>query len=220
MVTAKAVTKWVRHPVPTARRYCVDARAPVAQRCARAPRPLRRRTRNRSNRLPGDGVPNLELGVHAHRASIKVLSSHIERIERKVLQSIKPRPEYQMLLTVPGIGPVIAWTIVLETGDLSRFASVGHFASYCRCVDSKRTSNEKKKGENNVKNGNAYLAWAFFEAAHFAIQYLPAAKRFYQRKSAQRNPILAIKALAHKIARACYYLMRDRVPFDAARLFA
>ena len=163
---------------------------------------------------------NLELGVHAHRATIKVLTSHVERIERKVLQSLKPRPEYQMLLTVPGIGPVIAWTIVLETGDLSRFASAGHFASYCRCVDSKRTSNEKKKGENNVKNGNAYLAWAFFEAAHFAIQYLPAAKRFYQRKSAQRNPILAIKALAHKIARACYYLMRDRVPFDAARLFA
>jgi len=163
---------------------------------------------------------NLELGVHAHRATIKVLTSHVERIERKVLQSLKPRPEYQMLLTVPGIGPVIAWTIVLETGDLSRFASAGHFASYCRCVDSKRTSNEKKKGENNVKNGNAYLAWAFFEAAHFAIQYLPAAKRFYQRKSAQRNPILAIKALAHKIARACYYIMRDRVPFDAARLFA
>jgi transposase len=163
---------------------------------------------------------NVELGVHAHRATIKVLTSHVERIERKVLQSLKPRPEYQMLLTVPGIGPVIAWTIVLETGDLSRFASAGHFASYCRCVDSKRTSNEKKKGENNVKNGNAYLAWAFFEAAHFAIQYLPAAKRFYERKSAQRNPILAIKALAHKIARACYYIMRDRVPFDAARLFA
>jgi transposase len=115
---------------------------------------------------------------------------------------------------------VIAWTIVLESGELKRFENVGHFASYCRCVDSKKTSNGKKKGEGNIKNGNQYLAWAFFEAAHFAIQYLPAAKRFYERKAAQRHPILAVKALAHKIARASYYLMRDQVPFDETRLFS
>ena len=163
---------------------------------------------------------NVELGVRAHRATIKVLTRQLEVIERTVLKSLQPRPEYQMLRTVPGIGPVIAWTIVLEAGDLRRFVNVGHFASYCRCVDSSRTSNERKKGENNVKNGNPYLAWAFFEAAHFAIQFLPVAKRFYERKAAQRNPILAMKALAHKLARACYYIMRDKVPFDAARLFA
>lgn len=163
---------------------------------------------------------NVELGIQAHRATIEVLNTQIETIEGTVLKALKPRPEYQMLLTVPGIGPVIAWTIVLETGNLSRFKSVGCFASYCRCVDSRKTSNEKKKGENNVKNGNPYLAWAFFEAAHFAILFLPAARRFYEKKAAQRNPILAVKALAHKIARACYYMMRDKVPFDAARLFA
>ena len=162
---------------------------------------------------------NIKLGVLARRATIKVLNKQIEAIERTVLKHLKPIPEYQMLLTVPGIGPVIAWTIVLEAGDLNRFVNVGHFASYCRCVESRRTSNEKKKGENNAKNGNPYLAWAFFEAAHFAIQYLPAAKRFYERKAAQRNPILAMKALSHKVARACYYVMHDQVPFDPARLF-
>jgi transposase len=162
---------------------------------------------------------NVRLGVQAHRATIKVLNRQIETIEATVLKYLKPIPEYRMLLTVPGIGPVIAWTIVLEAGDLSRFANVGHFASYCRCVDSKRISNEKKKGENNTKNGNPYLAWAFFEAAHFAIQFLPAANGFYERKAAQRNSILAMKALSHKLARACYYIMRDKVPFDAARLF-
>jgi transposase len=163
---------------------------------------------------------NVELGVRAHRATIKVLTTQLEGIERTVLKSLAPSPEYQMLLTVPGIGRVSAWTIVLEAGDVRRFVNVGHFASYCRCVDSQRTSNDRKKGENNVKNGNPYLAWAFFEAAHFAIQFLPAAKRFYERKAAQRNPILAMKALAHKLARACYYIMRDKAPFDAARLFA
>jgi transposase len=162
---------------------------------------------------------NVELGVQAHRATIEVLNKQIESIESTVLKRLAAVPEYKMLMTVPGIGPVIAWTIVLEAGDLSRFANVGHFASYCRCVDSKRLSNEKKKGENNAKNGNPYLAWAFFEAAHFATQFLPAAKRFYDKKDAQRNPILAMKALSHKLARACYYIMRDKVPFDPGRLF-
>jgi transposase len=124
---------------------------------------------------------NVTLRVQAHRATIKVLTRQIEIIEATLLKHLKPIPEYKSLLTVPGIGPVIAWTIVLEADELERFADVGHFASYCRCVDSKRISNERKKGENNTKNGNPYLAWAFFEAAHFAIQYLPSAKRFYER---------------------------------------
>ena len=170
---------------------------------------------------PWPQLPNAndELGMAANRATIGVLTKQIQRIERTVLRALRPRPDYRMLLTVSGIGEVIAWTILLETGDLSRFKNVGHFASYARCVGSKRTSNERKKGEGNVKNGNPYLAWAFFEAAHFAIQFLPAAKRFYEKKAAQRNPILAMKALAHKLARASYYVMRDQVPFDAARLF-
>jgi transposase len=91
-----------------------------------------------------------------------------------------------MLLTVDGIGPVIAWTILLESGDLSRFKSVGQFASYARCVDSKKISDEKKKGEGNVKNGNPYLAWAFFEAAHFAKPFLPSARRTVRCGSAVR----------------------------------
>jgi transposase len=111
---------------------------------------------------------NVRLGVQAHRATIKVLNKQIEAIEGTVLKHLKPIPEYKMLLTVPGIGPVIAWTIVLEAGDLSRFTSVGHFASYCRCVDSRRTSNDKKKGENNAKNGNSTR-----ERLHSAIQSSP-----------------------------------------------
>jgi transposase len=131
-----------------------------------------------------------------------------------------PQPQYQALRSVAGIGAVLAWTIVLESGPISRFPSVGQYASYCRCVESLRTSNGRKKGEGNTKNGNPYLAWAFFEAAHFAVRYLPSAKRFYERKRAQRNAMLAMKALAHKLARASYYVMRDGVSFAPERLFA
>ena len=73
-------------------------------------------------------------------------------------------------------------------------------------MDSARESNGKKKGEGNTKNGNKYLAWAFVEGANFALRYCPGAKRFYKRKKRKTNGIVAIKAVAHKLARACYHI--------------
>ena len=102
----------------------------------------------------------------------------------------------------------------------ARFAQAGNFASYCRCVDSKRMSNGKKKGEGNTKNGNMYLAWAFVEAAHFAQRFCPEAKRFHDRKKAKSNSIVATKALAHKLARACFHMLKENQPFDVQRCFA
>ena len=104
-------------------------------------------------------------------------------------------------------------------GAITRFASVGNFSSYCRCVDSRRESNGKKKGEGNAKNCNKYLAWAFVEAANFALRYCPEAKRFYERKKRKTNGIVALKAIAHKLARACYHMLREQKPFDVQRCF-
>jgi len=164
--------------------------------------------------------PDVALSVETGRAAIDALSAQIERLEELLLKRVGLLPQFQLLKTVTGIGPILALTIALEVGDIKRFPGVGEFASYCRCVDSRRLSNTKKKGEANRKNGNSYLAWAFMEAAHFAIRNLPAAKRFYERKRRQRNALLAVKALAHKLARACFYILRDQVPFAPDRLFA
>ena len=163
--------------------------------------------------------PNVALAVEAHRPVIEALNEQIARIEREVQRQLTPNRGFTLLQTVNGIGAVLAWVIVLEAGDLRRFATVGDFASYCRCVQSERISNGKKKGEANKKNGNPYLAWAFTEAAHYATRYLPAAKRFYERKARQRNKMVAIKALAHKLARASYFILRDEVSFSPERLF-
>ena len=95
----------------------------------------------------------------------------------------------------------------------------GKLRSYCRCVGSQKISNGKKKGQGNTKNGNKYLSWAFVEAAHFAIRYNSKIKSFYQRKKAKTKIVVAIKAVAHKLCRACYYIMRDRVAFDITRAF-
>ena len=87
-------------------------------------------------------------------------------------------------------------------------------------MDSKRISNGKQKGKGNRKNGNKYLAWAFVEAANFAVRYAPRIKRYYQRKKARSNGIIAIKTVAHKLARACYFILRDGVDFDVEKAFA
>lgn len=163
--------------------------------------------------------PDVTLALEANRAVSETLQQQIEALEKRLQARVKLRPEYRLLKTVPGIGETLATTIMLETGTVARFARVGNFSSYCRCVDSRHESNGKKKGEGNTKNGNKYLAWAFVEAANFALRYCPEAKRFYERKKRSTNGIVAIKALAHKFARACYHMLREQTPFDVRRCF-
>jgi transposase len=160
------------------------------------------------------------MAVQANVAVIETLNAQITLLENRLQERVCPCPEYALLSSVPGIGQVLATTILLETGDIGRFREVGHFASYARCVDSVRLSNGKKKGEGNVKNGNAYLSWAFVEAAHFALRYCAEAKRFFDKKRAKTNNAVATKALAHKLARACYHMLKEKKPFDVARCFA
>jgi transposase len=161
------------------------------------------------------------LAVTSSLAVLDCLRHQIKTLEKTVHKRLHHTPAYEQLLTVDGIGTILAQTITLETGAISRFPTVGNYASYCRCVDSNKISNGKRKGTGNVKNGNPYLAWAYMEAAQFALRFQPAAQRFYQRKLAKsrNNTVLARKAVAHKLSRACYYIMRDLVPFEAAKAF-
>ena len=163
--------------------------------------------------------PDVTLAVQANLAVMQTLQEQIGIIEKRLKERVKLHPDYALLNSVAGIGPILATTIMLETGTISRFADVGNFSSYCRCVDSRRESNSRKKGKGNTKNGNKYLAWAFVEAANFAIRSCPEARRFYERKKRARNGIVAIKALAHKLARACFHILREHKPFEVTRCF-
>jgi len=166
--------------------------------------------------LPEDVTP----AVAANVAVIQTLNAEVAKLEARLRERVRLRPQYRVLISVPGIGEVLGTIIMLETGSIERFAAVGNFASYARCVDSQHLSNGKKKGAGNVKNGNKYLAWAFIEAANLSRRYCPEAKRFYERKKAATNGIVATKALAHKLARACYHMLKEGRPFDVKRCFA
>lgn len=110
-------------------------------------------------------------------------------------------------------------TILLETGPIERFPDVGHFSSYARCVPSDKISNGKSKGKGNTKNGNRYLAMAFIEAAHYATIWNPAIKSYYQRKCKKAPVMVAKKAVANKLTRACYHMLKEGAVFDVTRAF-
>ena len=163
--------------------------------------------------------PELILTVNSHLRILHCMQDEIKLLEKQILAKVELEPAFARLQTIPGVGKILAMTIMLETGEISRFPSAGNFASYCRCVSSQRISNGKKKGEGNKNNGNKYLSWAFVEAANFAIRYDEQIKRYYQKKMSKTKLVVAIKTIANKIAKASFYMLRDAVDFDVKKAF-
>jgi transposase len=153
---------------------------------------------------------------------IEFLGIQIGNLETAAQAKVKLLPSYQRLQELPGVGKILALVMMLETGPVARFASAGHYVSYCRGVKSERLSNEHKKGENNRKCGNRYLDWAFVAAANFAIRHYPEVRRWYQRKLHRcgGKAVIALKAVAAKLAKAAYYLLKNDEPFQMKRIFA
>jgi transposase len=165
------------------------------------------------------GQPHALTMAQASLRHIEFLGREIEALEKAVMSELPDRQDYKRLMSVPGIGPVLARTILLETGPIARFREAGNYASYCRAVKSEHTTNDKKKGECNGKSGNKYLAWAYVEAANFAVRYSPELRAWFQRKQQRSGKrVIAVKALANKLAKACYFMLRDGRDFDVQRL--
>jgi transposase len=149
---------------------------------------------------------------------IAFLDKEVREIEKAVEGRMKLADGYERLLSVPGIGRILAMTIMLETGPIGRFPGPGNYASYSRAVKAVHSSNERRKGGGNSKSGNRYLAWAYMEAANFAVRYSPELRAWYQRKAARTKRVVALKALANKLAKACFFILRDQVDFDVKKL--
>ena len=152
------------------------------------------------------------------KQTIDFLTRQIKKVEKKVQGKLELKKEYTCLTTIPGVGVILSLTIMLETGPINRFQAAGNYASYCRKVPTRWTSNGKSKGTGNKKNGNKYLAWAFPEASELARRFDPQIKAWFDRKVSKTSRMCAHGALGHKLARAAYYIMKDHVPFDNKRL--
>jgi transposase len=152
---------------------------------------------------------------------IDFINEQVRGLERAAQAKLKLLPEYERLEQIPGLGRILNLVIMLETGPIQRFASAGNYVSYCRAVQAEKLSNERKKGENNRKCGNQYLGWAWLEVANFAIRYSPQIKRWYQRKLSRCGnlAVLALKAVAAKLAKAGYYMLKNKEAFKMEQAF-
>lgn len=165
------------------------------------------------------GQPHALIMAEANLRHIEFLEKEIKALEKAVMAELPDREDYKRLMTVPGIGCVLARTILMETGPIERFKAAGNYASYCRAVKTEHTSNDKKKGICNGKSGNKYLAWAYVEAANLTIRYSPELRGWFQKKfSRSGKRVIAVKAIANKLAKACYFMLRDGKDFDVKRL--
>lgn len=129
--------------------------------------------------------------------------------------------DYILLQTVPGIGQHLGLTLLYEIGDIERFPTVKDFLSYCRLVKGTVASAGKIKGLRGAKLGNPYLRWAFGEAAVIAKRDHTLIGPLAQRLEARiGNKFKANAVLAIKLARAVYFMLRNKTVFDAERLVA
>ena len=153
--------------------------------------------------------------IDAYDDVLKCLEWDIEKTAR--------RHDWHSLLllrSIHGVGQILALVMLYEIHDINRFESVQDFASYCRLVKCSHESAGKKKGTGGAKIGNAHLKWAFSEAAMLFIRYNPPAKKLVDSLAKIHGKGKAIGIMAHKLARAIYYMLKNNAPFNLEKFMA
>lgn len=120
----------------------------------------------------------------------------------------------ELLKTVPGIGRILSLTILYEIGDINRFDSVQRFASYSRLIKCKAESAGKTYGTRGNKIGNAHLKWAFSEATVLYLRGNDKAHNYLNKLQKRMSKAKALSALAHKLGRCVYFMLKNRTVFD------
>ena len=168
------------------------------------------------SRLPD---PDLGMSVECDLDLIDALDPIIHRIEKQVLVQAKhhDRNALSILMTTPGVGAMLALTILYETHTIARFKSASDFSSYSRVVKVERTSVGKKTKGGNQKIGNPHLKWAFSEIILVAQTCSPPIKKHYEKLKSKHRPERAKSIIAHKFAVAIYYMLKNGQAFDEKR---
>ena len=174
--------------------------------------------------LAQEDNPIRQLALQNDLALIRHYDTQITALEEQLQRLTKATAwrDYTLLQTVPGIGEHLGLTILYEVGDINRFPTVKDFVSYCRLVKGTVASAGKIKGLRGAKLGNAYLRWAFGEAAVIAKRDHAVIGPLAQRLEAKMNgnKFKANTVLAIKLARAVYFMLKNKTVFDPERLVA
>lgn len=156
---------------------------------------------------------NFDLAIlDAYAEELKKLEYYLES------KAKKHQPNYYaQLRTIPGVGLILAMTILYEIGDINRFESVQTFASYCRLVKCKAESAGKTYGTSGNKIGNGHLKWAFSEAAVLYLRGNDKARNYLNKLQKRMSKAKALSVLAHKLGRCVYFMLKNKTVFDDER---
>jgi len=166
--------------------------------------------------------PAVRKSIETNLALIDHYDRLLKELELHLAQTAKVHDvnAYYRLRSVPGIGKILALVLLYEIHDIQRFPRVQDFASYCRLVKCAKESDGKRYGYAGTKIGNAHLKWAFSEAAVLCLRKNPVAQRYLARLAQKHGKGKALTLLAHKLARAVYYMLRRGQAFDVTKFFS
>lgn len=163
--------------------------------------------------------PHTRRGVEARLHLLDPLDAEIRRLERdlEVAAGEHYPTELAVLRTIPGVGPIISMTILLEIDTITRFETRQQFCSYARLISPKQESGGKVVGVVNTRAGNAWLKWAFSEAAVLSAQKDEQMKGCLAKLQSRHGTSKGLSIFAHKLGRVVYHLLRTKTVFDVAR---
>ena len=159
---------------------------------------------------------SVQKNIDLDMAILDCYAQQLSKVEWYIQQQAKQHnpKHFHLLKSVWGIGPILALTIIYEIGDINRFASVQKFASYSRLVKCKAESAGKSYGTQGNKIGNAHLKWAFSEAAVLYLRGNKKAQRYLLKLQKRMSKAKALSALAHKLGRCVYFMLKNETVFD------
>jgi transposase len=160
--------------------------------------------------------PAVQKSIEVDLALIGHYDELLRDVELSILKAAKQRNSNTLYLlrTVPGIGEILSLVLLYEIHDIQRFPRVQDFVSYCRLVKCAKESAGKRYGTSGTKIGNAYLTWAFSEAAVLFLRANPAGQKYLGRLEKKHGKGKALTVLAHKLARAVYYMLKRDTAFE------
>lgn len=160
--------------------------------------------------------PAVQKSVEVDLALIDHYDHLLTDLELAIVNTAKQHDAntFYRLRSVPGIGKILSLVLLYEIHDIRRFPRVQEFVSYCRLVKCAKESAGKRSGTSGTKIGNAYLKWAFSEAAVLFLRDNPAGQKYLARVEKQHGKGKALTILAHKLARAVYYMLKRESAFD------
>lgn len=164
-----------------------------------------------------------QAGCHLEVQRIRFYSDQIKTLENIILSSVSDDQRFELLQTIPGVGKILALTILYESGDIDRFQSAKHFCSYARVIPGVAQSSGVSKRGRGSKQGNPHLKWAFCQASALSVRYNTGIRKFRQRHLSRRRSkakkLVTLCIVAHKLAIASYIVLKNRVPFKQELMF-